>query len=466
MLLNGVAERVVFVEGDISRDVDPAQTAGSFRFEKQPVCPPVNQFENLNRLMQIEIAKGNCLVFSRVPLSVAEIVFSVGNVKRGNSPGVAGFSLVSDTVAADSIIVHEKRDGVYVETFRKTLITMERLAPLFFPTAVEIGGLKFAPGLLRYSKKFNCDPPCYGGLNLSGFLSQRFGYDLALHDGNAVEDMRRVLDKALNTSAADRSVPTQVAEQFFWTFSEAKKIEGDDLALARRLLEDSRFPMPGHAYGAVRYAKNVSADYFDGIGIAMFARLRRIAATDNGAKYPEWRNEVSQISSVINELPRETILRHRDDLDWLADHARLRAHSYAALWRYSEFGPEVAPELLKLIDAGRYAAGAVLEDWKGPYFAGMGGLCRLGKDGAQMIQPIFDRIDAGVLANWSNYNDLVIRTLVALGAEPENIWRHARESGYNSEPDDKKARAHFDRKIAGAQRREASRALGKVDCGY
>lgn len=74
-----------------------------------------------------------------------------------------------------------------------------------------------------------------------------------------------------------------------------------------------------------------------------------------------------------------------------------------------------------------------------------------------MIQPIYDRIDSGVLI-LDRYRTLLINTLMSMGAEPEDIWRHIEK---NAAPDKTATiyveRRRFDSTVAEAQR--------KIDCG-
>ena len=89
-----------------------------------------------------------------------------------------------------------------------------------------------------------------------------------------------------------------------------------------------------------------------------------------------------------------------------------------------------------------------------PHLAGLAGLCETGPAAKDFIQPVCDRLDSGVIANRGSYNQLAIRTLVRMGASPEDIWLHARDKSTNAEKEEAKARARFDREVERARKRE------------
>jgi hypothetical protein len=91
-LLNGVAERILFVAQDLNEPLNGAMPARSFRMEKRADCPTVRlkgghdpiedrrSFaqgrKHVHELMQLEIAKGSCLIEETVPLRTADVVIS------------------------------------------------------------------------------------------------------------------------------------------------------------------------------------------------------------------------------------------------------------------------------------------------------------------------------------------------------------------------------------------------------
>lgn len=470
-LINGVAERVLVVEQDINLAVVPDTQAESFRLERRASCPQVKlpqghdpieiraerkdwQGKRIDELMQIEIAKGNCLIAETAALGTADIILTVGNVRRGQSTIGAGLSIFADTVKADRIALHEKKGDSFVETYRKTFVVTHKLALFYTPTAEGGSELRMYPALARVRETINISEKYYEKPDWTDFLTNRLDLDLALRRDNADADTRAVLKDALLRTGNERTVPATVGKDFFERIQRANRMDVEDYAIARQLLEDERFPLVLGAGAAIREAKNAPSGYFDGIGVAMFKRLRTFATNDDDKPYPVWGDEASAIGLVINELPGDTIRRHFADLDWLAHQDKLREHAHAALKRFSEFGAQGANALIWLIDDSNRFKEKGGNAWQHPHLAGLMGLCKMGPEARDFIRPVYDRLDSGIIANWGSYNRLVIHTLTRMGAKPDEIWLHAREKSASAEKDQAKARSRFDREVAQAMKRE------------
>ncbi|MGL4489870.1 MAG: hypothetical protein ACRCU5_10555 [Rhizobiaceae bacterium] len=474
-LINGVAERVLVVEQDLNLAIDPALMVDSFRLEKRSSCPAVKlpqgydpieiagdrpdfKAKRVDELMQLEIAKGNCLIAETAPLGMADIVLSVGRVFSGGGTIGAGLSLLADTVSADRIALHERKGDAYEETYRKTFVVTYKLAPLYAPTVEGGSELRMHAALARVRDTINIDNKYYEKPDWTAFLTGRLGLDLALRPGNAEAETRTVLKDAILRTGEAQAVPAQVAEDFFMEVNNKRMITGDDLAIARQLLEDERFPVSTWAASAIREAKDAPQEYFDAVAVAMFKRLRSHADKGTVKTGSPWHEDLSAIGSVIGVLPGETIRKHRADLDWLSRQDGVRVQAYLALSRYAEFGADGVEPLIWLIDDSQRFREAKDNDWQHPHLAGLIGLCKLGADGASAIQPLFDRLDKGQIANWASYHRLVVHTLSRMGAKPEDIWLHAREKGSGVEKDEVKLRKRLDREI--------QRALKREECWY
>ena len=99
-LLNGVAKRMLVLQQDLNLALVPSVQTDSFRLEKRASCPAVKlpqgadpieiaderkdfKAKRVDELMQLEIAKGNCLIAEKARLGSADIILAVGNVRRG-----------------------------------------------------------------------------------------------------------------------------------------------------------------------------------------------------------------------------------------------------------------------------------------------------------------------------------------------------------------------------------------------
>jgi hypothetical protein len=471
LLLNGVASRVLVATDDLAAPLDPSLGADSFRMEKRASCPAVElasgldpieiekerldwRSKRIDELMQIAIGGGNCLIAERAAMGAADLVISFGNFRWGASSMGAGLSLMADTIGADRIALHQRRGDAFAETYRWTGVQMQKLFPLYAPTAIMGSQLQTVTGLARYTDRLNIAEKYYQRPDVTAFLVNRLGFDLALRAESADADTRAVLEKALADKAA-ATVPAQVAANFFEGLMRAAKLTADERTLARALYEDQRFPVPLQAWAGVQYAEAAPPDYFEAIAAAMMKRLRAIDGADAGGRNPPWREEVSHIGVIFRMLPREAVLRHRHDLEWLARHERLRAGAYQALTRLSEFGGEGGATLLWLIDDAKRFWGDSGDQWQHPYLAGLIGFCRMGPAGKDFIQPLFDRLDQGIIVNGASYHRLVVHALIGMGADPEKVWLHAKPKEDRPE---KELRAGFDHHVA--------QALKEPECHY
>ena len=394
------------------------------------------------------------LVAEKASLGSADVILSVGNVRKGANALGAGLSLFADTVKADRIAMYEKQGDTFAETYRKTFVVSYKLAPLYAPTAEGGSELKMYPALARMRDTINISEKYYDKPDWTSFLTARLGFDLALRRGSADAETRTVLKDALLRTGDAQPVPAPVAEAFFAGIRDKRKLSADDLDVARQLLEDQRFPVPRDGAAAIRNAEGAPQDYFDAIAVSMFKRLRTHSAAGTVKVGSGWHEELSAIDSVLSAMPRTTILQHRSDLDWLSHEDAMRVKAKGVLQRYADFGAEGVGPLLWLIDDAQRYRETNGNEWRHPYLAGMIALCKLGAEGRTAIQPLYDRMDSGVIASWGSYNRLAVHTLTRMGAEREAIWHHAKPKRPLSAEDEAKERKDFDREVERAMKRE------------
>jgi hypothetical protein len=342
--------------------------------------------------------------------------------------------------------VHERAGDGFREIYRLTGVVTHLLAPVLAPTVEGGAELRAYTVLARSSSRRNIASKHDREPDWSAFLTETLGLDLALRDGAAETATRDVLRQGLAKAGAVSDGTVKLSADFFDGIWRSGKMSADDIALARSLLTDTRFAVPNGASAAVRHAKDAGSDYFEAIASSMFQRLASIADTDDGAKYPGWREEARHIGSVLSELPAATVLAHRADFDWLARQERLRVWAHPALVRLEIFGKDAAPTLMWLVDEAVRTQDKYGTDWNNIYVAGMTGLCRMGEAGRAMIQPIYERLNAGAMAKHASYWDLTIHTLIGMGADPDEMW------GYLQTADKNHTRRRFDREVARAKK--------------
>jgi hypothetical protein len=120
------------------------------------------------------------------------------------------------------------------------------------------------------------------------------------------------------------------------------------------------------------------------------------------------------------------VLAHRRELDEIARDPARRRRARQALEQLPAFGADVVPTLLFLVDEGaalRNATGSVKsrdpEDWQAVYRIGLVGLCQLGSEASAALEPMTKRLREGVLPEVTSSRQLLLTTMVRLGADPE-----------------------------------------------
>jgi hypothetical protein len=141
----------------------------------------------------------------------------------------------------------------------------------------------------------------------------------------------------------------------------------------------------------------------------------------------------------------------------LARDAARRRHTHRALPLLSAFGSDAVPTLLFLVDAAieirakgdKGTPGNRPEDWQSLYGSGLAGLCRLGSQGAAALPLLMAKLRDGTLPVGASNHDLIINTLVVLGADPQEL----------------RATLVKDESERPRTEREIERAIKKPDCG-
>lgn len=476
-LLNGQVDRLLYVTTkDIAGPVDPRSEARSFRMERRDECPAVDvkpgfgsikidgeaksfKEKNATELMRLAMAGGNCLIVEKAPLGSADAILSHGRIRTGQTNFTAGYKLGADTVRADRLSIHQRDNGAYRETYRWTGVVVEKLAPVLIPTIITGSGFDARTGFLRLTEKTNVAAKYYERPDWSAFVTTTLGMDLALRRETVVEDTRKQITLALDSKAQLNAAQQQLIVDFFVGFQRAGLVLPGDDDLILRLLADHRVALPDHAWAAAKYAKDRGADYYASVAAETFRRLAELdtpeARKDMRTVEPLLRN----LATLIENLPADSIRPHQVALERLARDEQFRVPAYTALRQLAIFGADATPTLLYLIDDARRVADAKKKrgssfdnDWQHPYLAAMGGFCRMGAEGAAMIQPLLERIDSGSVKTQGSYWRQTIATLVALGASTDDIWPHMQSDDKNRMREKLEA--------------EASRTLKRRDCSY
>ena len=457
-LLNGLVERVIVQAIEPQKPTD--NVGISWRLEKRGVCPDVSLppgddiaiesesrdfgAKTVDEILQLRIANGDCLIRETVPITDADTIITVQNVHRGATEYSAGLNPFADTVTADRITVEKKDNGAYREIYRWIGVVTYKLWPIFAPTIVNGYGFDTRAGLGRGYEFKNIPGRFYEKPDWSGFVTKTLGMNLALQRDGIEVQLRDKTAEILSRPGPITKTDQTVIDANFDGFLRSRMVKDADYPPILKLLDDSRVQLASSAWAAVKYAANPPGDYFERIANAAFRRLRELDPKNMG-------QQASHLGSLIKALPKPEILKHRSDLEWLARQDQLRALANPALVRLSDFGADASPTLLFLIDDADRTGDRRSNNWQHPYLQGLIGLCELGPQASGEIQPIFDRIDAGRIALWGSYYALTIRTLAAMGADAETIWRHLQSRQTN---------------VANTEERIVGFVTGRRDCSY
>ena len=476
-LLNQQASAVIVAHSmEALAPIDFSEKALSYKLEKRSHCPEINLqagygtitvdgeehkpgAKNATELMRFEIAKGNCLIERTAQLADADIVVSMGSIARGKDAFAAGLDLAADTVRADRIQVYVKQTNQFKEAYRWTGVQTAKFFPILVPTVISGYGLEMRAGFLRLTDQKNIDSKFYHGPDRSAFFTKKLGLDLALRPDDAEMETRKLVIAALDGAGQIDSSRLNLIEDYFQGLQQVKVIGNENTTLVIRALADKRVLIPRSLWAVVRNAKGQPAKYFAELAGIFFARLHEADLFPDGKFDYDLAERLGRLGVAIEMLPEHAILAHRDDLEWLARQDFLRVPAYRALKQLSVFGADAAPTLLFLIDDGKRFDEANKKSafhdrngWQHPYLAGLGGLCQMGPPGASMIGPLLERLDTGVVIKHSSYWRLIIHTLVGMGADPEEIWKHVQTDDQNHTKD------RFDGEVV--------RARNRKECDY
>jgi hypothetical protein len=459
--------------------IDAGAQTVSYRLEERATCPAmkleqrgaeiqVDQEKGADTvrqpldLLKIAIASGQCLIEESAPLTTADALLSDYQVARGKSDAQAGFDIFADTVRADRLAVH-LRDGTgFREVYRWTGVTTGKLTPILIPT-VQFDGMRAMRGFARVPSRINISDKYYERLNFSNFVTKTLGLELALDRSQSNGNERQLLLDALASAAPVSDATQQLADTFMDGLVQMRLAQEKigmpeaDRELAVQLLSDTRFPVPFASWAVVTKAGPARPDYYDRLAVGLFQRLRGLE-TIPASKGFDWKEQVRRAAAPLQMLPRDTILKHRADLEWLARNDRVRVPAWQVLPRLHEFGADAVSDLLWLMDDAERFNDKRDNDWQHPHLAGLIGLCKMGAEGKAAVQPLFDRLDSGIIRRNSNYSNIAVNALVRMGVPPDEIWAHVKPDAPDKNKTMDDMRKQFDRDV--------ERARKRVDCSY
>jgi hypothetical protein len=438
-LLSGALDAVLMSDAkDPTMLFDASTPAVAFRMERRPSCPTVQLRPGVGgldiddetpdgrrvdaaELMRLQIAGGNCLIETPARLADADAVVAIGRIKRGLTPYAAGLDLFADTVSADRIAVWTRAGDVFEEQYRWTGVELYRLLPVLVPSYVTGYGFEMRTGFLRRLDRLNIKEKYYERPNRTAFFTETLGLNLTL-DSSQLDEMRTAaLNSRLRQLGDLDEVSSDIANDYFDALRDRRSVTIDEAEQALRILADARIPVPQSAWVLAKYATALPEDVHRRAGDLYFSRLGQMVPTRPKAHWGWWNEQASALATGIRHLPKPAILPHRADLETLARAEELRVPAWQSLIRLSAFGADAVPTLLFLIEDSQRFRKEGGNEWQHPYLAGLIGLCMTGADAKVAVAPLLARIDAGLAPMHASYGDLMLNTLVTIGADPEQI---------------------------------------------
>jgi hypothetical protein len=486
LLASGAAKKVVMAADDGSVPNEQAEGT-AYSFEQRETCPQVYLGEKeqglskAGEILRLKVAQGICVVPSPAHVGEADAVLLPEDLKRGKSRSQEGFNLSVDTMRVSRLSYFQRDGNGFKLTWRHTLISYRRLAPLLIPTVDFYGQLNMAIGYLRLDTKVGGTKGKNNPIDPTAFVTDILKLNLELDASPVADERVATLEKTFAEDRVEGEDISLVIADFIAMVGQLRRKEktnAEEAELVVRIVADRRIDPPGRMPAAISAVIRDYPDKAAPISDAVFSRLdETIAALPDRAilpkanrflpkaeqhrgaeleeynralkaawdRYQRKSNAIVVFSGVINRLPAEQIVAHRGVLERLAHHPDARVPAWRALTRLSEFGADAIPTFIYLIDDAYPYRGrnGYTNKWQHPYLAGLIGLCRLGAEGREAVPMINERIGSGkILANVRPYRRLLAVTLARLGADREEAIRTVSAKS-KAEPDQLKR--EFDR---------------------
>lgn len=488
LLLSGEVKKLTIVAPDsLFNEPDISMSGVTYWLEKREVCPDTAIRKSSGRvsikgekwrngmmtaadMIQLKIASGTCLMVKSATAEEADAIVSQIYIRRSSYSRQNGFSLFSDFQTANrlSYLTRQDHEGSnkFDPKFQLTSVRSQKLWPALLPAYTVSSQLRLYSGFGRYYE-YAGDINMNNQQSMINFLTDRLKFNLKMEEiekkSNTDKDLQSRLSKESNNPLAatkfiknllnsddkiSRSSQRVVTDYFVrLNLAPKRSITKGDAELALKILQDKRFAIPRHASAPIRlYAKNDTA-MTEAFAKILFDRLFETdpSQKEDDPKYLGY--TLNYLASAIAALPDRAILPYRAELQRLARDQEARVQAYRALRKLAAFGEEGIDDLIYLIDnapRSNKKSGWVNNQWQHPYLGGMLGLCDLRDKGRAAISLIYDRLDSGKIVKFGSYWKLTFNTLVGMGAEPDEMWKHMQTKDHDE-------REKFDKRVKNAK---------------
>jgi hypothetical protein len=363
-------------------------------------------------------------------LASADGIVVDGAIKTGRKPIKLGFDLFADSASVFRRSFYRYKNGKLELMYQRTGVRKYPLAPILIPTLVFGYGFDFAPGFYRTSQYLGSAQRYGSKESNADFFQDTLGFNLVLNGSEFEADLADKVRALSTTSSVLSDNDNRIIGDYFADRKWNEKISAEDLDLALSVLQN---PLVDAPYSTERIIHDVSRNWPErapDFAEALFARFREAKPDPERPNITIYGYEgLSAVSSGIHALPQGLAKPYFSDLAKLADDPVGRIIGYRALMRLGDSGRLGARKLIDMIkDADQYKGkrtSGLMYQWQHPYLAGMIGLCRMGSEGFKseaVIQDLIELIRQGIVtAGTGGYSGLTVNTLIALGADRQQV---------------------------------------------
>lgn len=438
-LLNGSVSAMIMVRVEsLATPVTDEWSGTRYRFEIRAQCPwmwidpndgagTVKGEERKSGdktsldLLQIEAAKGNCLISEPAKVGDADAVLVSGRAKHGLKPDEAGLSLTADTASADRLLFFTRQTGILQERYRSTVVQLYRINPIIFAAGGNFMNFRYAPHWDRSETTLDVKPFAKGIGSPIAFAQERLKFDLLLRDSQSQEDARAVIADAINGVKPLPLDGSNALYVYFESFAGKKDMSPEDLSFSLRVFAEKRVSLVVNADKVVALIVKTHPEVVSDLAASLFSRLD--AASQSGAAMTgrPREQEILSVARAILALPDSAVLPYFNSLAALAGNLEVRRVGAGAIQKLSAFGDQAVPTLIGLLDslvptrnASHGKFGIEFYEWQEPYLAAMFALCRAGPRASTALPLLRQRMQGEVLAHFGPYEPLLQTTLSRL----------------------------------------------------
>jgi hypothetical protein len=328
-------------------------------------------------------------------------------------------------VGRTSVYVPNRSTGSFNEIYRRTGVIYSPFGWLMIPFPNFGYGFEMSTGWWRLEKKINRPEYPDDRAEWNKFLTETLGLKLAIPVAGARDGIRQKIEKAMSAGQAPTATEWKAFSDAFGNalLQPSPNLDKSTFDFLTNVLANPNFPPPPQLYTLIDYAKT-----HDPAGIPALAAVF-VRRALQGRTWPEsvGINEAGSLSTLslgISRLPNEALLPYFEEMTRLAANPQARRYTWTALVKLHVFGKQAVPAMLGLMQAGLSGGEYFFrtDEYQQPYLAGLQGLCHAGATASSALPQLQAWLDEKRLPTHSTYGELLMRTMVRMGADQERFW--------------------------------------------